>query len=272
VSNVQITIGCPEFWPEFYKAHAVRLRAMEKLTEFINVMFTAAQNKGATEPVERVVDALTRITVTSLDDVIVLCGNGSGTGALKIVRGMFESSTVAEYLRLHPSKVQDYEDFRHVIAWRRYQQVKNVPGDPTLSDDRIDQIQKEYDRVKGRFIDAKGNERSQWSQLSIKKMASASGRGDQYESVYSWLSSLHHLSPEGLTAHLESMNGSPSLHLTDTALVVAHGYVILALQTLNDCCSLGLGDKLGEAQDDFRNSLKTNESNPPQVTARRNQT
>jgi hypothetical protein len=59
--------------------------------------------------------------------------------------------------------------------------------------------------------------------------------------MYGWLSSLHHLSSEGLMANLESMNGSPSLHLTDTALVAAHGYVILALQTLNDCCSLGLG-------------------------------
>jgi hypothetical protein len=251
---MKIAIGCPEFWPEFYKANEVKLRAMEKLTEFINLMFTAAHNKGTTEPVERVVDALTRITVSSLEDVVVLCGNGSGTGALRIVRGMFESSTVAEYLRLHPSKIQDYEEFRHVIAWRRYQQIKNIPGYPTLSDDRIEQIQKEYNRVKGRFIDAKGKERFQWSQLSIKKMASSIGRGDHYESMYSWLSSLYHLSPEGLMAHLESMDGSPSLHLTDTALIMAHGYVILALQSLNDCCELGLADKLGEAQDDFRNS------------------
>jgi hypothetical protein len=254
MSTIQITIGCPEFWPEFYEAHSVRLRAIGKLPEFINLMLTAARNKGKTGPVERVVEALARVTVTSLSDVVVLCGNGSGPGALRIVRGMFESSTVAEYLRLHASEAQDYEDFRHVIAWRRYQQVENVPDGKTLSDDRIEQIQKEYDRVKGRFINAKGNERSQWSPLSIKKMSSAIGSGDQYELVYSWLSSLHHLGPEGLMAHVEAIKeGLPSLHLTDAALVAAHGYVICVLQTLNDCFELGLDDKLREAKDDFRN-------------------
>jgi hypothetical protein len=47
--------------------------------------------------------------------------------------------------------------------------------------------------------------------------------------------------------------GLPSLHLTDAALVAAHGYVICVLQTLNDCFELGLDDKLREAKDDFRN-------------------
>lgn len=237
---------------------------MTKLPELINPMFAAAQKRGSKRRVDRVVNLLTRITTTCMNDVFVLCGNGSGTGALRIVRGMFESSTVAEYLCTHPKEAEDYEDFGRVIAWRRCQwMLKNTPGNPTLSPQTIKRIQDEYDSVRGRFTNAKGRVRPQWTTLSISEMTKAIGREDQYELVYSWLSSMHHVNAEGMMAHVEAIEsrdgtdflklGSPSLHLVNEALVAAHTYVVWALQTFNDCCGLGFDDKLGEAAEDFRN-------------------
>jgi hypothetical protein len=246
MSATPITVGNPKFWPEFYEAHAARLLSIAKLPELANLMFAVAQKK-CTQPVEMAVNLLTRITFSCMNDVLVLCGNGSGTGALRIVRGMFESSTVAEYLRLHPNEAQDYEDFRHVIAWQRYQlMIRNAPNDKTLSTQTVERIQSEYGRVKDRFTNTRGHVRSRW--LSVRKMAEAIGRDDQYELVYSWLSSIPHLDHEGLMAHTDFLrSGSPSLDLVDVALVAAHTYVMSALRTFNDCCELGFGEKIEEA-------------------------
>ncbi len=70
-------------------------------------MVKAAED-GATEPAEKVICALTRTTITGACEVVVLCGNGCGVGAMKIVRGMYESRWTAEYLRRHPAEVEGY--------------------------------------------------------------------------------------------------------------------------------------------------------------------
>jgi hypothetical protein len=48
--------------------------------------------------------ALTSINVTSMSDVLILTGNGRGTGAMKVARSMYEVSVTAEYLEKNPNE------------------------------------------------------------------------------------------------------------------------------------------------------------------------
>jgi len=53
--------------------------------------------------------------MTGAGEVIVLCGNGCGAGAMKVVRGMYEAQWTAEYLRRNPNEVDDYLDFLKIM-------------------------------------------------------------------------------------------------------------------------------------------------------------
>ncbi len=113
-----IVFGFEEFWPKVYAQFKPQFEAIANLMHLGDGMMKAAE-ESADEPVKNVICALTGATLTGVCEVVLLCGNGCGTGAMKIVRGMYESRWTAEYLRRNPKKVEDYLEFRKILLWRR---------------------------------------------------------------------------------------------------------------------------------------------------------
>ena len=251
-----ITFGFPDFWAKVYAAHERQFAAIEELGTLANEMFTAAEKK-ATEPVEKVV--LTRVTAIGMNDVLVLVGNGSGTGAMKIARGMFESSVVAEYLRRNPKEAEDYIDFGRVLAFRRHEWLlKNAPEEgERIAPEKVKAICDEYEKVKPKFLARKGRVRTQWSAKSLFDMAEELGRTNQYELPYSLGSSMHHVNAEGLLTYIDSkgdtfiLDAPPSMDWVTEGLIAAHTDFLLALDTLSDCCKLGFDEQLKLAEKRF---------------------
>jgi hypothetical protein len=260
ISNPGIVFGSPAFWPKVHGANKRAFDAFSRLADLADEMFSAADNK-AEQDFEKAVYILTRLTLFGLNDVVILVANGSGTGSMKIVRSMFESSALAEYLRLNPHEVKDYIEFGKVIAWRRYQwQLSNAPATIQLYPPGAAQsIEDGYNSIKGRFTNSKGKVRSQWTSKSISEMADAIGRAKQYETVYSLCSSLHHANYEGLSGYAElndgvpTFDGPPSMEWISEALMYAHSYSCQTLNTLNDCCHLGLDKKVDAVGEEFLN-------------------
>jgi hypothetical protein len=121
------TFGFEEFWAEAYGRHAERFDAIAEMIGLANEMLQAAENR-AQGPFEGVICDLTRATVGGANDVVLLCGNGCGAGAMKIARGKYESRWTAEYLRRNPKEVNDYVNFGPVQRWRTYHWLReNFP-------------------------------------------------------------------------------------------------------------------------------------------------
>jgi hypothetical protein len=258
MTSPQIIFGSPEFCTKVHDANEHAFRAFSELADLANEIFVAADGKTA-QDFEKAIYLLTRLTFFGLNDVIVLATNGSGTGAMKIVRSMFESSALAEYLRLYPHDAKDYIDFGRVISWRRYQWLLgNVPSAAgQYPPDKVQSIEDEYNRVKPRFANDKGKVRAQWTSKPIGEIASAIGRSQQYELIYSVCSSLHHANYEGLSGYAEvkdgdlAFDGPPSMAWTSEALRCAHSYSVLTLNTLNESCHLGFEEKMNAAGKQF---------------------
>lgn len=258
MTNVAITFGFPEFWPKAHGEHKQALAAIASLADLANEIFHLTE-RIAEEPVEKVVYVLTRATSIGMNDVIMLCGNGSGPAGMKISRGMFESSTVAEYLRRNPKEAEDYVDFGHVLFWRRQQWLeKNAPEElQRIHKAKIKAVSDAYDRVKAKFTNANGRVRNQWSVKSIGQMAEEIGRRDQYELPYSLGSSMHHVNAEGMLAYIELSNDKmvldapPSEAWVTEALIAAHTYFLMSLGTLNEACKLGFDDRIDGAVKEF---------------------
>jgi hypothetical protein len=258
VSNSQVIFGSPEFWTKVHDANVHAFDSFSALADLADEMFVAADGK-AEQDFEKAVHVLTRLTFFGLNDVVVLVANGHGAGAMKIVRSMFESSALAEYLRLNPHEATDYVGFGNVIAWRRYQwQLNNAPATVNLySPEQVKSIEDGYDSVKARFANQKGKVRDQWTSKSIGAISEAIGRTKQYETVYSLCCSLHHANYEGLSAYAElkdgvpTFDGPPSMAWTSESLRYAHSYSWRTLSTLNECCRLGLDEKVDAAGREF---------------------
>ena len=221
-----------------------------------------AAEESATEPVEKVICALTRATMTGASEAVILCGNGCGPGAMKIVRGMYESRWTAEYLRRHPEEVGDYLEFSKVLSWRRLHWLQeNNPKEASrrFPAEVAKQVEDDYNQAKARFTGAKGRVRSQWSVKSVREIAKDIGREKEYELPYSIACSIHHGNFEGVSTLFSSTGGAVSPDPPPSvrqALVTAHTNLWFALSTLNDSCKLDFSHKLDTAQQAYTNVWK----------------
>ena len=249
-----VSFGHEDFWPKAYKEYADVFHAISRLVTLANEALDAADRKRSDELGLSVI-GLVRMTGSAMNDVMILCGNGSGIGAMKIVRGMFETSLLAEYLRRNPSDVSDYVDFGPVLAWRRLQTLKGQKR-PSMAPEMVKQLQDEYANVKARFT-TNGKVRHNWTTKSLREMAQEVGQSESYDFIYGVACSLHHANFEGLMGSFEMKDGKfemsapPSFAWTAAALIAAHEFFLLALDTLNDCLKLGFDAQLQTAHDGF---------------------
>jgi len=247
--------GYPEFWPQAYAQFQLQFESIKGLMELGFEMLKAAEAKVA-EPSKNLICDLVRVTLTAACEVIVLCGNGCGAGAVKIVRGMFESQWTAEYLRRHPEEAENYVEFSKVILWRKLRWLRENTPDKARSipEEVTKRIEDEFDQVKMRFSNGKGKVRWEWSEKSIRKIADDIGRGKQYELPYAISCSIHHGNFEGLLAHFLLESGEmefvppPSTQWIGKALIAAHTNLWFVLSTLNDSYGLDFDAHLDAAQ------------------------
>lgn len=255
--------GHEEFWRKAYAQHGRQFDAVDDLVRLGDEMAKAADEK-ADESVKKVICALTRATISGACEAVVLCGNGLGPGAMKIVRGMYESRWTAEYLRRHPGEVEDYLEFSKVLRWRRIRWlVENRPSEASALPPNVrKQVEEDYNQAKARFTNAGGRVRDRWHKKPIRQIAEDIGGEKEYELPYTIACSIHHGNFEGLSAAFSLKDGvivpdpPPSVSWVEKALVAARTNLWFALNTLNDACALSFADKLNMAPPDSSEGLK----------------
>lgn len=177
IQNTAAIFGFEDFWPKVHEQYRRQLEAIGNLIAFANEIIAPAEN-SADQPVKNVICALTRATMTGASEAIILCGNGCGPGAMKIVRGMYESRWTAEYLSRHSEEAVDYLEFGKITLWRRVKWAQdNRPG--LIPAETAKQVEDEFNKVKERFKDL-----HRWSRKSIAAIAKEIGHNDEYELPY----------------------------------------------------------------------------------------
>jgi uncharacterized protein DUF5677 len=263
MANTEVTpFGFPDFAPTLLAKYGPALRLANAHSHLVNEMVAALPKEMKVE--QAVIYGLVRMATTGWVELLILVGNGAGLGAMKIARGMFETSVVAEYLRQFPAEIEDYLEYFHILSFKRIETYRQhaaglgVPPPEDVPKERLEKIEKDFHRVKSRFQDRKGRIRSQWNKHPISYMAEKIGRKNQYEMTYSLAASIHHGSFEALMAHLSGdgsefdVDSPPSLEWIDQALLDGHLYLLQALDTLNDLLKLSFDERLRLAGEDFQ--------------------
>ena len=170
--------GYPEEWAAFSKGHQEFLKRFKNIEKALDVAFLRIHQ--TTTPLEKTIYFLGRLIVEEFMEILLLCGNGYGIGAQKLIRGMYERAVSARYLMGHPEEVDNFLDF-HPVADRKFlTAVEQSMGRNVFTPEQAQQIRDDYAAVKNQFMvpDCKtcGTSRMNhtWSKTDVVSMARTS--------------------------------------------------------------------------------------------------
>jgi hypothetical protein len=115
VSEYKTSFGFPDFAPNATAAYGPALTIGD--LHLANEMYAAIPTSKSLE--QTVIYLLVQMTQTAWIELLTLAGHGLGVGAMKISRGMFESSLMAQYLLETPEEFEDYFGCSYVINFKR---------------------------------------------------------------------------------------------------------------------------------------------------------
>lgn len=248
-----LTVGLPEEWQDFEHRHERLLRAvLPPLMDAATQVF--ARTIESEHPHERLAFVLGRHLPEDFSDIFLLCGNGYGIGALKLLRGLYERVVAMTYLLRHPEKAEDFADWHLIEKQTLVNHLKGDGDDPAkyFTSAELDEIRDTAGRIKDRF--PKGHR--SWTELDLKSMARAVGLDAYYTIFYYWPTLHTHPTAIGMTARMQlttdgvSFKVGPQRNDADHALMGAHCCLLLAL---NVCVRhFGLAVDLAPRVEDYK--------------------
>lgn len=172
---LQASYGYPEEWAAFSKNHQDFLKRFKNIEKALRVAFHRIHQ--TTEPLEKTIYFQGRLIVEDFMEILLLCGNGYGIGAQKLVRGMYERAVSARYLMNHPGEVENFLDFHRVADHKFLVAIEQSLGSSVFSPEQAAKIRNDYESVKEQFTvsdcQACGTTKMNytWSKVDIVGMA-----------------------------------------------------------------------------------------------------
>lgn len=197
--------------------------------------------------------------------VFTLCASGFSTGAMQILRGMFERTVTLCYLKKHLDQTHLFLNYYWVDSKKHGEAVeKEFPGKMRKED--LEEIRAQYDRVKKDYeitdCEKCGTKRINisWSKINLVEMAREVGfdyslihagyyrpMEETHPKVGAVLRRIQSKGDEGVT-----YNGGPKPEEDKDTLLMAHWLVLKALSVLRDTLNIeALKEPLEKCESDF---------------------
>jgi hypothetical protein len=174
-NHFQLDTAIPKNGLRFLKITRKFLKRFKNIEKATEVAFFRIHQ--TTQPIEKTIYFQGRLIVEEFMEILLLCGNGYGIGAQKLVRGMYERAVTARYLINHPEEVDNFLDFHRVSDYKFLNAAEQSTGRNLFSPEQMKKIKEDYESVKGQFVvpDCRvcGSERMNhtWSKVDIVSMA-----------------------------------------------------------------------------------------------------
>jgi Family of unknown function (DUF5677) len=237
-TNPALIFGRPEFAKEIQAAFPRLFEVLPRLTASLSDLTGRACKDP--EPYQRMIVNLGLLTGVSMMELVTLAGNGFGQGAMKIARTVMETAVNAEYLRQFPTEFESY------INWYWIEKNKDLTYAkqhlphllPSITQESIDTIEREYQAVRPFFEKPNGELRSSWCSLNLADRAARTGFAQTYKLINPLSSALIHGTFGGLARHFDmSMDEDrialpPSLKYCAEALVAGHACTCQIVETI----------------------------------------
>ena len=263
----EMEFGFPQEWEYFQEHYQQFLEGMPHLKNALESTFIRTQNTP--EQVDVVIFFLGRTCTEDFWEILLLCANGYGVGALKVLRGMYEKAVTAWYLHLHPDETQNFLDYYWVAQRKISNAIRQSFGDSVLPIAAVAETEENYQRVKSRFMvtDCKpcGTTRLNhtWSRLDFVAMAA------QIDTLKEWIVPAYyiptqqaHSTVRSIISRMEEIepghlgfDSGPQRQYVRLALSLAHNIVLNVLTLQKEHFELDALD-LQPVLEDFVNTWK----------------
>jgi hypothetical protein len=248
---LSLEYGYREEWSAFATRHSEFTRRFGNIEKALDAAFLRTHQ--TTELAERTVYFLGRLAVEEFMEILLLCGNGYGIGAQKLVRGMYERAVTARYLYKYPDEVENYLAFHRVTDHKFLLAIQSTMGHDVFSKEQTEEIERDFKAVKAQFMvpDCKTCETTRlnhtWSRVDIVSMARMSDDSlwrlivpayylptrefhSTMGAIFSRLDAEPAAKEEGLI-----FDGAAQRDRADQSLITAHNILLNVLDLQKDC-------------------------------------
>lgn len=233
----QVTFGLPKEWEHFKERHRVFLERAPNLFAAFKIAFD--RTSETSEPLDRVIFFSGRLCVEEFNEILLLCGNGYGVAAVRVVRGMYERTVTARYLSKHPEETDNFFEFHWVSQHRLMKAIEETFGTELLDEEKTKEVEQNFQRVKERFMitdcEKCGSTRLNhtWSKLDFVSMARNAGEiGQLIVPAYYFPTKEAHSTVGAILSRLDKegkgliFDGGPQRKRADDALISAHNLIL----------------------------------------------
>jgi hypothetical protein len=107
----------PKHLAEFTSRYPAVLRALDAMAGGFAGLIHQLKQQDDSE-VNNILFLLFGASWREFDAILVLALNGYGSGAMKLLRALYERTVTTQYLMKHPNKVKQFKAFTHVHGTR----------------------------------------------------------------------------------------------------------------------------------------------------------
>lgn len=262
--------GRPALCARFIAEHPKFVTNLASLYQTMNKVFV--REGAGVEAADTLLFFMGRKCCEDFLEILLLAANGYGTGALKLLRSLFENAVTAAYLSSHPDEVERFLDFHIIHMHRLYDNLKKMVGEDAFKAAVPAEVirinEEEYKRVKPIFqtTDCKkcGTKKLQqgWTKHGPEQLVQMvlGGYKSMYHESYLMPMLQLHTTAMSVMEQIKTVDGKltidfeKSMKLAEDALFGAHRLIVEVLTTQNNHFSLGLDEDLTMRLQEFVDS------------------
>ena len=146
--------GKPTEQAQFFNRHSHFFEKWPNLEMAINAALDG--KRTCSTKTDKVVFATGNQCIEDFREILLLCGNGYGLGAMKVLRSLYERAVTARHLHLHSEQTDDFIDFFWVNAAKLNKRIQEAYGDSFFDafpdqKEKFKEIEEQRAAVKERF-------------------------------------------------------------------------------------------------------------------------
>ena len=187
-------------------------------------------------------------------EVLLLCGNGEGYAAQKLLRTMFEHVVTLKHLHEHRDQIDAYFNYRHVTMFKQAQAVHKFRGEFGISAEQLADVTARYEAVKHNYRNrtcpkcGHAEMAPAWSPVPLPDMADGVGLGNFVPAAYYEPLLEAHPTISGLGGRIDMerfendgqivWGSRVNRLLADRVLLTAHALLLVVFDVQKQCFSL----------------------------------
>jgi hypothetical protein len=256
--------GFPDEWAKFQERFPAFLEAFDALAETINKV--RVRTFTPKSPADETVFFLASLVFEDFTEVWLMAGNGLGTGALKVLRGMYERAVTAAYISRFPDEAKQFWKYGPIAHHKVLYHAKELYGQPYLESvlgaDHSREAEEEYQKVKPDFQQTRCEKckttktMMSWSEYDLATMAKKAGYGLEhcYYNGYAIPTQQAHSTVLAVTSRLKQQpdgrffDNSVQKFYGGLAIMTAHVVMLKMLRVENSYFGLGFDSEVSQRE------------------------